>query len=66
MWRGTLVFVGGLAPGAALVGLGPRIAGPDLPDSLRDKVESVEGEVLRKQRAPDRLLITVWSPRAMH
>jgi hypothetical protein len=61
--RGTLLFLIGLALGALLVVIGPRVAGPHLPEALRGKVESVEGEVTRKQREPDRLLITVVTPR---
>lgn len=63
LWRGTLLFLIGLALGAVLAGIGPRVAGPYLPDALRGKVESVEGEVTRKQREPDRLLFTVVTPR---
>jgi len=61
--RGTLLFLIGLALGAVLVVIGPRVAGPYLPEAFRGKVESVEGEVTRKQREPDRLLITVVTPR---
>ncbi len=61
--RGTLLFLFGLVLGAVLVVIGPRVAGPYLPGLLRGKVESVEGEVMRKQREPDRLLITVVTPR---
>lgn len=63
LWRGTLPFLIGLALGAVLVVIGPRVAGPYLPEALRDKVESVEGKVTRKQREPDRLLLTVVTPR---
>ena len=62
-WRGTLLFLIGLVLGMVLVVIGPRVAGPYLPDVLRGKVESVEGEVARKQREPDRLLLTVVTPR---
>ena len=63
LWRGTLLFLIGLALGAVLAVIGPHVAGPYLPDALRGKVESVEGDVTRKQREPDRLLITVVTPR---
>ena len=63
LWSGTLLFFIGLALGAVLVVIGPRVAGPYLPDALRGKVESVLGEVTRKQREPDRLLITVVTAR---
>jgi hypothetical protein len=63
LWRGTTLFLIGLALGAALVVFGPRVAGPYLPEALRGNVEVVEGEVTRKQREPDRLLVTVVTPR---
>jgi hypothetical protein len=62
-WAGVLVLVIGLALGAALGVLGPRVAGPYLPEAIRGRVETVEGEVMRKQREPDRLLITLVTPR---
>jgi hypothetical protein len=60
---GALLFLVGLAPGAVLVVIGPGVAGPYLPEALRGKVEVVESEVSRKQREPDRLLITLLTPR---
>jgi len=63
LWRGTLPFLLGLALGAVLVAFGPGVAGPYLPEALRGKVESIEGEVTRKLREPDRLLLTVVTPR---
>jgi len=62
-WRGTLLFLIGLVLSMVLVVIGPRVAGPYLPEALRGKVESVEGEVTRKPREPDRLLITIVTPR---
>src|SRR3990170_5864201 len=62
-WHGTLLFLIGLALGTVLVAIGPRVAGPYLPAALRGEVESVEGEVTRKLREPDRLLLTVVTPR---
>lgn len=63
LWRGTLLFLIGLALGVVLVVIGPRVVGPYLPEALRGRVESVEGQVTRKQREPDRLLITIVTPR---
>ena len=63
LWHGALVLLIGLALGVALVVVGPRVAGPYIPAALRSPVEVVEGEVARKQREPDRLLITVVTPR---
>jgi len=62
-WHGTLLLLIGIALGAVLLAIGPRVAGPYLPEAFRGKVESVEGEVTRKQREPDRLLITVVTSR---
>lgn len=62
-WRGVLVLLIGLALGVALAVIGPRVAGPYLPEVFRGRVEAVDGEVTRKQREPDRLLITVATPR---
>jgi hypothetical protein len=59
----ALLFFVGLVLGAALVMIGPRVARPYLPEAFWGKVEAVEGEVIRKQREPDRLLITVVTPR---
>ena len=59
----TLLLVIGLVLGAVLTVIGPRVAGPYLPEALRGKVESVQGEVTRKQREPDRLLLTIVTPR---
>lgn len=62
-WTGVVVLVIGLALGAALAVMAPRVAGPYLPEAIRGRVETVEGEVTRKQREPDRLLITLVTPR---
>ena len=63
VWLGVLLVVIGIVLGAVLVEVGPRVAAPYLPEALQGKVEVVEGEVIRKQREPDRLLITVVTPR---
>jgi hypothetical protein len=62
-WHGTLLFLIGLGLGTVLVAIGPHVAGPYLPAALRGEVESVEGEVTRKLREPDRLLLTIVTPR---
>ena len=62
-WTGVLVLVIGLVLGAALAVMGPRVAGPYLPEAIRGRVETVDGEVMRKLREPDRLLITLATPR---
>lgn len=61
--RGLLVFLVGLALGVAIAVAGPRLAGPYLPEMLRDTGEAVQGEVTRKLREPERLLLTVVTPR---
>jgi hypothetical protein len=58
-----VAFALGVAVGVAGTLEGPRLAGPYLPEAWRGKVESVEGRVLRKQREPDRLLLTLVSDR---
>ena len=63
LWRDVLVFLVGLALGVAIVLIGPRVAGEYLPDALRSKTEIVEGEVTRKLREQDRLLLTVVTAR---
>lgn len=64
-WSGALLFFTGLALGAVLAAIGPSLAGPYLPEALTGKVEPVEGEVTRKQREPDRLLIRVVTARGV-
>jgi hypothetical protein len=61
-WGVVLVFVVGIAVGAAGAVYGPRWAEPYLPEGLRAKVELVEGEIVRKQREGERLLLTVVTP----
>lgn len=53
------VFLLGVAVGVAGTMLGPRLAGPYLPEIFGGKVELVEGKALRKERREDRLLLTV-------
>ena len=62
-WGSVLLFVVGLVVGATLALVGPRLAGPYLPGPLRGKLESVEGQVIRKQRDANRLLLTVTTSR---
>src|SRR5438445_13710983 len=63
LWRDALVFLVGLALGVTLVLIGPRVAGPFLPEALRGKAEVVEGEVAKKLREQDRLLVTLVTGR---
>jgi hypothetical protein len=60
-WRIRIAFVVGLGLGIAGTILGSRLAGPYLPQALRGKTERIQGTVARKQREPDRLLLTVVS-----
>ena len=58
-WLITLAFLAGLALGVSGTILAPRLAGPYLPASIRGKTEVIDGEVARKLREQDRLLLTV-------
>jgi hypothetical protein len=62
-WRGVLVLFVGMALGAGLAVIGPRLAAPYIPEVLRGKDEVVEGDVVRKQREADKLLIMLVTPR---
>lgn len=62
-WAGALLLLVGIALGAGSVVLGPRLAGPYIPEAFRGKVEVADGEVTRKQREADRLLLTIVTPR---
>lgn len=61
-WPVALSLVLGLALGVAGTILGPRLAGPYLPEWIRGKAERIEGTVIRKQWEKDRLLLSVESP----
>ena len=58
-WMIVLILLIGVALGVSGTILGPNLAGPYLPESFRAKSEVVEGEVDRKLREQDRLLLTV-------
>ncbi len=58
-WMIVLILLIGIAFGVSGTILAPRLAGPYLPESFRAKTEVVEGEVERKLREQDRLLLTV-------
>lgn len=62
-WRPAVIFVVGLALGVVAALRGPDLIGPYLPEALRPPVEVVEGEVTRKQREGQRLLLTVVTRR---
>ena len=61
--KGTVIFLIlliGISIGVAGAVFGPELAAPYLPDTFRvKKTETVAGEVVRKQREGDRLLLTV-------
>jgi hypothetical protein len=61
--RGWLILLGTLLAGVTLgIGattLGPPLVAPYLPRSLGAPVERIQGEVLRKQREANRLLLKV-------
>jgi hypothetical protein len=55
-----LILLIGISIGVGGAIFGPDLASPYLPDSFRvKKTETVAGEVVRKQREGDRLLLTV-------
>lgn len=58
----VLTFVLGLVLGVVAALLWPRFVTPRLPEGLRASGEAVEGDVVRKQREGDRLLLTVDTP----
>lgn len=58
-WLIPLTLLVGMALGVSGMILAPRLAGSYLPEAIRGKTQPVEGEVLRKQREPQRLLLTV-------
>jgi hypothetical protein len=58
-WLSLFILILGVAIGAVGMSLLSRTAGSYLPESLRTKVEHVPGQVVRKQRDGDRLLLTV-------
>jgi hypothetical protein len=58
-WLNLFVLILGIAIGAVGMSLLSRTAESYLPESLRAKVEHVPGQVVRKQRDGDRLLLTV-------
>ena len=58
-WMIVLILLIGVALGVTGTILAPKLAGPYLPESFRAKSQVVEGEVERKLREQDRLLLTV-------
>ena len=58
-WIIVLILLIGVALGVSGTILAPKLAGPYLPESFQAKTEVVEGEVDRKLREQDRLLLTV-------
>ena len=58
-WVIVLILLIGVALGVSGTILAPKLAGPYLPESFQAKTEVVEGEVDRKSREQDRLLLTL-------
>lgn len=58
-WLILLILLVGMALGVSGTILAPHLVGPYLPEAVRGKTELVEGEVVRKHREPDRLLLTI-------
>lgn len=63
MGRGLIIlvvtFLAGFAAGVAASVLSPRFATPYLPQALLRQPTVIEGEVLRKQRERDRVLLKI-------
>jgi len=56
----VLILLVGIALGVVGTIFGPDVAGPYLPEAFRgEKAETIDGEVVRKLREGDRLLLTV-------
>ncbi len=56
----VLILLVGIALGVVGTIFGPDVAGPYLPEAFRGKkAETIDGEVVRKLREGDRLLLTV-------
>ena len=59
-WLIVLTLLAGIALGVAGTIFAPEVAGPYLPEAFRvKKAETVDGEVVRKLREGERLLLTV-------
>src|SRR5438093_13023656 len=56
----VIILLVGIALGVVGTIFGPDVAGPYLPEAFRGKkAENIDGEVVRKLREGDRLLLTV-------
>ena len=59
-WLIVFTLLAGIALGVAGTIFAPEVAGPYLPEAFRvKKAETVDGEVVRKLREGERLLLTV-------
>lgn len=57
-----LIFSLGLVLGVLGAVFVPRLVSPMLPAALKAEAESVDGTVVRRQRDPERLLLTINTP----
>ncbi len=57
-----LIFFLGLVSGVLGTIFVPRLVSPMLPAGLKAEAESVDGTVVRRQRDPERLLLTINTP----
>jgi hypothetical protein len=53
------IFLGGVVVGAGLASRGPAVIAPYLPKSVGGPGEHIEGQVVRKQRDGNRLLVKI-------
>lgn len=58
----TAFFLAGLGVGVGGTLVGPRLVDQYVPEALRGRTERIEGEVARKQREPDRVLLKILTP----
>jgi len=63
VWVGVVIFVLGVGAGLSGVRFIPASVSPYLPAVLRAQNEIVKGIVVRKHQEPERLLLTVSTPR---
>ncbi|MCH7616029.1 MAG: hypothetical protein IH978_09910, partial [Nitrospinae bacterium] len=63
VWVGVVIFVLGVGAGLSGVQFIPASVSPYLPAVLQAQNEIVKGIVVRKYQEPERLLLTVSTPR---
>jgi hypothetical protein len=59
----SLTLLSGIVLGVGGATIGPALVAPYLPKSISGQTERLEGEIARKQREPNRLLLKVLTPK---